>query len=176
MTQRSYSEVIAQFPDNGTGEISPQDLRDFVDSVRAPHASFSLGAVAETPITVIDQYEKVVDTSVAGAHSHLMTADTACRITYNGTSPRHVHIVASIAMTAASNNQTIAFRIAVNGTTLPESMIERRVGTGSDIGAVAIHADALLNENDYIELYVANETSTANVTVNDLYMFVMGMF
>lgn len=176
MTQRSYAELIALYADNTTGDISPQDLRDFVDSVRAPHASLSISASAETTINVIDQYEKVAGTTVAGAHSHLMTANTAGRITYNGTSDRHFHMVASIAMTSAANNQTIAFRLAKNGTTLADTMIERRVGTGTDIGALAIHGDTVLSTNDYIELYVTNETSTANVTINDLYMFAMGVF
>lgn len=177
MTQRSYSEIISLFPDNTSGDISPQDLRDFVDSVRTPHGSFSMQSNAvETVINSIDVYEKVAGTTAAGPHLHDMTMDQSGRLTYTGVSPRHFHLVASIAMTSAANNQTVAFRCAVNGATIDRTMIERRIGTGTDIGAVSLHGDALLNNGDYFEVFVTNETSTANVTINDLYVFAMGMF
>ena len=54
-------------------------------------------------------------------------------------------------------------------------MRKRKVGTGSDLGAGSVHADAMLNQNDYVELKVANTTSITNITLQNVYCFVMGM-
>lgn len=175
MTQRSYSEIIALFPDNLAGLISEQDLRDFVDSVYPPYGSLSMGTPAETTISGIGDFVKAAGTTVVG-NSNNMTPDTSGRITYDGASDRHFHIVCSISMTCASNLQTLAFRIAKNGTTIAASQLRRRVNTGTDIGSTAVHADVMLSTGDYLELYVANNSSTANLTIEDLYLFCMGMF
>lgn len=176
MTQRSYSELIALLPDNTSGLISPSDMRDVVDSVRQPHAGLYESTPVNTTIAVPGTYYKAAGTFIAQPHSNLMTADTTGRITYNGISDRHFHIVCSISMTCASNNQDLAFRIAKNGVTDESSEGDRKVGTGSDVGAIAIHADLQLATNDYIELFVTNKTSTALVTLTNMYLFIVGMF
>jgi len=43
------------------------------------------------------------------------------------------------------------------------------------VGLVAVHTDVMLATNDYIELWVTNETDTNAVTVQDAYVFAMGM-
>ena len=45
------------------------------------------------------------------------------------------------------------------------TIIERKVGTGSDIGAAAVNGMFELAENDYLELWVANETTGGNITI-----------
>lgn len=176
MTQRTYSELIAQFPDNTTGLITPADMRDFIDSVRSPHGQVHLTAPVETSITQIGTYVKVNGTFGLDAHNHLTTPDTTGRITYTGTSARHFHLVSSISMTCAANNQIVSFRIAVNGVTDAATQLRRKIGTGTDIGSTALHGDEVLSQNDYVELYVANLTSTANITIEDCYLFAVGMF
>lgn len=175
MTQRTYDELIALYPDNTTGLISPQDLRDLVDSVRAPHGRVHMSTPAATTIGTPGTFVKVAGTFALDSHFHLTTPDTTGRVTYNGTSPRHCHVVCSLSMTCAGNNQDIAIRLAVNGNTDPATQARRKIGTGTDIGSTAIHGDALLNANDYIEVYVTNLTSTASITVQDCYLFVIGM-
>ena len=174
MTQRTYDELIALYPDNTTGLISPQDLRDLVDSVRAPHGRVHLVTPAATTIGTPGTFVKAAGTFGIDSHFHMTTPDSTGRITYNGTSPRHCHIVCSLSMTCSGNNQDVAFRIAVNGVTDATTQARRKIGTGADIGSTAIHGDELLNQNDYIELYVTNLTSTASITVEDCYLFVIG--
>lgn len=175
MTQRTYSELVALFPDNTSGAISPQDIRDFLESVRTVHGSLNLVTPAATTINVAGTYELINGVMVSGTHNALMTADASGRLTYNGASERHFHIVASISMTSQNNNQTVGFRIARNGVSDPVTQIRRRVGTGSDVGAVAIHGDEVLSNGDYIEVFATNYTSTGSLTVEDFYFFAMGM-
>ena len=53
--------------------------------------------------------------------------------------------------------------------------VKRKVGTGSDLGAASLHADATLSSGDYLELKCTNDTSASTITVQNLYLYVMGM-
>ena len=175
MTQRSYAEILALFPNNTSGDISEQDLRDYVDSVKPPFGSVSIDTPAATTIVTPGDFVKAAGSTIVG-DSYLMTPDASGRITYNGASDRHFHIVASVSMTCAGVNQLLGFRIAKNGTTIAASQLRRQVGTGADIGSTALHADVTLSQNDYLELFLTNYTSTNQVTVEDFYFYCMGMF
>lgn len=175
MTQRSYAEILALFPNNTSGDISEQDLRDYVDSVKPPFGSLSIDTPAATTIVTPGTFVKAAGSTIAGG-SYLMTPDTSGRITYNGASDRHFHIVASVSMTCAANNQTAALRIAKNGVTIAASQLRRQIATGADIGSTALHADTTLSTDDYLELYLTNQTSTGTITVQDFYFYCMGMF
>ena len=175
-TQRSAAELITALADNITGAITPEDMRDIVESLKTPHGGLYETVGTPTAIAVPGTYYKVNGTFALLPHNHLVTPDTTGRLTYTGVSDRHFHVVVSCSMTCASNNQTLGFELAHNGVPMPASQLKRRVGTGTDIGAVALHGDALLSSNDYIEIFLTNETSTAEVTMTNMYLYMMGMF
>ena len=103
------------------------------------------------------------------------------RIRYTGTNRIHAHIACSLSMTTASNNQVLSFRVykyddsGASGATLVHTNTQRKVGTGSDVGSTALHGDCLLDTNDYLEVHVKNATSTDTVTLEDMYLFVLGV-
>ena len=49
-----------------------------------------------------------------------------------------------------------------------------RIGTGADIRTATVQALLELNTNDYVELWLANDDSTAAATVLDLSMTARG--
>ena len=85
------------------------------------------------------------------------------------------HIAASVSFTVGANNKLISLRIVKNGTPAAADAVastqDRKVGTGADVGSTAVHADMMLTNGDYIELWVTNETDTTSVTVEHLYLF-----
>ena len=126
-----------------------------------------------TTIAVTGTYYPISGTVTAGNVSSGITTNAAGKITYTGTDTRHFHIVSNFDMTTASNSQITSFRWYKNGVAISRP-VERKVGTGSDIGAASLHADAMLSTNDYLELKVTNLTSASTITVKNLYLFVMG--
>ena len=145
------------------------------DPYKMPYANaYLIGNSSETTISVIDQYESLAG-SFASDGGDLMTGGANGRLTYTGKITKHFHIVSNFDMTSPGTNQTYSFRWFKNGNTPIGPPIERFVGTGSDVGAISLHADAMLAENDYIELKATNKTSTANVTLQNVYLFAMGM-
>lgn len=175
-TERTQAQIIALLPDNTNGEISPQDLRDFVVSAAPPHGSFSRLVAAATTIGTAGVYVKAAGTTSVGPNMKDFTMPVDGRLTYIGAPDRHFHVVVSASFTVANNNKVIGLKVAKNGTPLDPSIQRRKVATGADIGSTAVHADVILSTNDYLELYVTNETDTVSPTIDELYFFVMGMF
>ena len=174
-TQRSLAEIVALFADNTAGDISAQDIRDFVASIINPHRGLVVSVQAATTIAAINTWYKAAGTTIESAPTgHLMTLVGSNRIRYDGPSMRHMHIAANVSILVGNNNQTIDIGIAKNGTVLP-GYASRKVGTGTDVGSVAVHADVAMSDTDYIELWVRNQTSTATITLASAYLFTMGM-
>lgn len=176
MAQRTPAELLLLYADNTTGEISPQDLRDFVDSVEAPHGRVHMTTPAPTTITTPGTFVKAQGTWGVSGMTHAVTPTTTGRMTYTGTKQRHFHIVCNAAIRCASDNQVIGIGAGIGGIVDPDSIMRQTIGTGTDYHTMVIHADEHLDINDYIEVFVTNYTSTAAVTVEDCYFFIMGMF
>ena len=174
-TQRTASALATLFADNTSGDISPQDLRDFLVSAHVNYGVSYVSTAAETTISTQDVFVKAAGTTTEIATRNF--THTAGRLTYNGTPDINVYVSCCFSMTAAGNSKEIDFKIAKNGTVIDSSMIRRKVGTGTDVGAASVDSFIEgLSTNDYIELWVANHTDTTNVTIELCHLMVFGMF
>ena len=90
------------------------------------------------------------------------------RLTYTGATTKPFRVIASASSTAASNNQLLSFTLAQNGAPDTDTTVRRFVSTGTDEGAFAVHGLFSLATNGYVELWVANETSTGNLTIEHM--------
>src|SRR4249919_2857273 len=92
---------------------------------------------------------------------------TSNRSQYTGAFPGSFLVTVFASMTSG-NNQNLRMRVAVNGTTLAESTSRFQTsgsGAASNIGTQAMVS---LAANDYVEVFVANDTAANNITVSDL--------
>lgn len=101
-------------------------------------------------------------TNWVSALSDQFTNTTGGRFTYNGQTKAEFLVRCNITGTAASGTQTFNHYIAKNGTIVTASKTQREytsTATGSPASASAI---VELDTNDYVELYVENNTGTNN--------------
>lgn len=175
--KRTLTDLVTNLFQGGVSQgIGSQDLRDFIASMVMPYGrAYFENNVTETVINVIDTFETVSGTYLNGDGEEVATSSSGV-MTYTGTPDRHFHIVSNFDMTAASNNQTVSFCWFKNGNIALPVAINQRVGTGADVRTMSVHADAMMVTGDTLELRVTNRTSTANVTISNAYLFVMGMF
>lgn len=104
---------------------------------------------------------KAAGTFVVGDVSSNFTAVTSGRITHTGPQSRHV-INALVTLDAASgNNHLLSIFIAVNGVIVSTKMTNT-VSAGLP-RAVATFMNAVLDTNDFVEIFVRNESATTNV-------------
>jgi len=90
------------------------------------------------------------------------------RLRYMGTKTKIFNIVASLSLTSTTSNQVLSMYFAKNGAVINSTRIQRKIGNGSDIGAASVSGTVELATGDYIELWLANNVSSSNATVENL--------
>lgn len=157
-------------------------LQDLIVSLTPNYGGLYISTAAATTIGVAGTMVKAAGTTTAtNLRGITMPADN--RLTYVGNvdpvtgvvPDNHMHIALSFSMTMAGINDNITVGIALNGVVDDASVLTRFVGTGSDRGAAASHTDIMMSENDYLEVFVTNEDATAAVTLEQMYLFALGM-
>lgn len=101
------------------------------------------------------------DSPAAGVLRYTNTVVPFCLATY----------YATFSVTSA-NNVTLKFAGAVNGVVKQDSSSEVRTGVGADVRQGTVIGITPLTEGAQFQLYVANMTSSANVTFRDFTMVV----
>ena len=173
-TQRTLAQLLAILADNLTGDISPQDMRDLVVSLRPSGGGlYKSGATVATVIDTVN-VAKLMNAVTSGIDYGInFTADAAGRLTYTGAIPKFVFLRSAIAF-VGENNKLISFTFAVNGVSISESRIPRFVSNGADVGALAVFWGKEIQPGDYLEVFVTNETDNTNVSVEAFYFSVAG--
>ena len=129
------------------------------------HGGMYVSTAVETVISVQSTPTKALGTTTVSAYLEDFEMSANNRLTYLGRQTSHFHVAVALSMTSAANIQVTSMTIGKNGTSLPETEIQRKIGTGTDVGAVAVVGLVELAKDDYLEMFVANETSTGNLTV-----------
>ena len=164
-TRRTVAALLVLWADNATGDVSPQDGRDWMVSTSPAYGSLYWATPAETTVAAVDTPVKASGTTASVAASSDVTVATTNRLTYTGAPTLSAKVWANITMTAAANNKLVSLHIAKNGSVIASAEMRRTVGTGADYGNMGTHTIVSLAQNDYVEIWVENETDAVNITV-----------
>lgn len=110
---------------------------------------------------------KALGTTVS-TNLYRMTHPTNNRLTYTGSKTRSFSISSSLSITQPSTNRYFSFFIAKNGVIIPESRQDVKVVNSTDQVSLTLTCRATLAPNDYVEVWVENQTSTTSVTIQTL--------
>ncbi len=174
-TQRTLAALRTLLADNTTNQISAQDLRDMMETLRAGHGEISITSTAETTITSQDTFVDVAGTFSLSDDAYHFDMNTNGQLRYTGPTNRVLHIAITASFTSASNNRIIRVAAGKNGTEIAPSEAKRFIATGADLGSTAVHSLLHVSTNDYITLMVANGTATSNFTMQTVSLFAMAM-
>lgn len=128
------------------------------------------GNATATTIAVIGTAVKAAGTTTSAAISQRFT-NTDNRATYDGAIQRDFKVTAVMSVQSGNNN-VIGIYIAKNGSLLPESEVYITTNAGGRAEAASCQVLLAMVDTDYIEIWVENDTSTANVTVTELNVIV----
>ena len=183
-TVRTPTDLLTNvFQDGQFKGVSAQDMRDLIVSLRNPMGRVSTNVPALTGIVTQDVMVKAAGTTTLGPMPHQVDAGGSdFRLRYTGTITRHFHIALDFNAEFATGNNLIAAAqlylwddSAGNGA-LVDHTYRRSVVAGQFVQQITMHSDIMMDENDYIDLYVANTSGVQDVTLDDGYMFMMGIF
>ena len=134
--------------------ISSTETLSFASVSMAGNSTATTIASTATPV-------KAAGTFVVGDVSSNFTGATSGRITHTGPQSRHV-INALVTLDAASgSNHLLSIFIAVNGVIVSTKMTDT-VSSGLP-RAIATFANIVLDTDDYVEIFVRNESTTTSV-------------
>ena len=152
--------------DNKTNFLNCKGIQNSAEiSQYFMHANTTTTVVVSTGVAY-----KALGTTTSSAMTQKFT-NTNNRATYVGSIARNFLITASLSAESGNNNQ-IGVYIAKNGTLINESVVYGTTsGTGRGENIVA-QTLVELSENDYIEIFVENESSTASILVTDLNLII----
>lgn len=152
--------------------VDARGLNEVSDEVAI--GAFYVSSSAQTTISTINTPVKVAGTTTLSGSEFRVDDDSGTnnRLRYTGTKTRTFQITASISTTSPTSNVNFTWYIAKNGTVNANSGIQRKQGTGSDVGALAISWIEELSTNDYLELWVENNDGTSNVTAEKMTLLI----
>jgi len=174
--QRTLSDLLTNLFGDGqsAGAITPQDVRDAIVSLSPPYGGMFFTVPAATTIATPGTMVKSAGTTTL-TNARDFTSPVDNRLTYTGVPDRHMHIAMSFSLTTVGTNDDVSIAVAKNGVVIAHSKLTRFMSTGLDHGSTATHADMVLSTDDFLELFVTNEDAAADVTIQQGYMFAVGM-
>jgi hypothetical protein len=141
------------------------NCRGVVNSAAIGFMTMQANATATT-VSATSTYYKIAGTTTLESISQKFT-HSSNRLTYVGEITRDFRVNVTATMTSG-NNQELGVRIAKNGTTVSNTTsLNTTSGTGKAEGA-ACQGVIQLATNDYLEIFVSNETAIANITATYL--------
>lgn len=165
-TQRTKAELDVLFADNTTRQITPERLRDFVESCVPSYGALHFDDPGTpTAIATVSTWTKAANVSTLHAAPNRFSQPVNNRLQYDGTTTVMAAVLGTLSFTAAGNNKVLAFAIAINGVIDNASKVRTKITTGTDVQAVTVTAHAVLAPGDYVELFVMNETDDTDLTV-----------
>lgn len=124
------------------------------------------GNATATTIGATGTPVKVAGTTVGGSLVQKFT-HTSNRLTYTGAVTRDFKVTVTLSATAGNGNQ-VGIYVAKNGTVIDESETYITTNASGRLENGSVQTLVELAQNDYIEIWVENNTSVTNVTVEDL--------
>ena len=175
-TMRSLATLATLLADNEASAISPQDLRDAVLATIQPgHGEISITSSAATTLADTSTWVQVAGTYALTSPAMNWAMTQSGRLYYTGTADRVCHIAASVSMSSAGTNDLLEWCIALDGTPLTPSIVQRYVSTGSDVGSTAMHGFTAISNGSYLSVMTRNTSAAANTTATTLNLFAMDM-
>lgn len=167
-TIRTPAQILALFADNTTGDISPQDLRDFVVSTGV----FGLIYVSDgsTPQSVSSTPAKVTAFDTNSSLASGITEDQAnARLTL-GTNADGTFVVFAPISFSGTANKVATFEIYKGGIATGFKAT-RTISSGGSVGSTVVFGLVSASAGDNLELYVSTATDGNSITVTQAALF-----
>lgn len=130
------------------------------------------GNTTSTAIATAGVAVKAAGTTTSGPLTSKFT-NTANRATYTGAVAKIFKGTATLSL-SAGNNDSIGVYFAKNGTIIPESEMYATTDSNGELVNVTAQALVTLATNDYLEIFVENESAAVDITVADMNVIIQG--
>ena len=171
-TALTGTETINAIQSTLSKKITASDLYTYINNKQKGLAHYYMNNNATaTIISATNTFVKVAGTTSAGVTAVNFTL-ASNKATYS-LDEAGTYKVTAVLSSAAGNNETIKARIGLNGTTQARSEQDIDTDGAGDAHAITVQDIVeLTSSTDYIEIFVANGTSTTDITVVNLHVII----
>jgi hypothetical protein len=175
-TPKVLAALLAQLPDNTTGLISPEDIRDAVVSLFPSRGQLDLTASAQTTFAATDTWYKLAGTTALDATLGQDGFSQASNNEIRATKAVNqvLLITANVELVCASNNKTFGITFAKNGVAITGIHVSAVLSDSGKGYGFSITGLLPTSQNDTISVFVRNETDTTAVTATSLTLSAVG--
>jgi len=178
-TPKTLAQLLAQLPDNTTGDISAEDIRDSVVSLYPSRGQLQLASGGTTVTTFASSGTYTIlkgvtelDTDVCSSCVS-MPSNGVLKLLKNVA--QVVLVNATIEVLPASNNKRYTFTFAKNGIAIPGLAFTAYFGNlGGNPAGVFLSGLLPMTGNDELSVVVKNDTDTTNITASVFTMSLVG--
>lgn len=162
-TVRTTAELLTLFADNTTGEISPQDLRDFVVSAGVYGSLYITGgSTAQTGIGTTAT--KVTAFTASGDSANVTVSVADDRITLDNEGVYQINFAGSF---SGSQNTVFTFEFQVGDVAITNAKAARKIGSGGDIGSTALTDFYTASAGDQLTVAVKADDTGKQITMQE---------
>ncbi len=175
-TPKVLAALLAQLPDNSTGLISPEDIRDAVVSLFPSRGQLDLTASAQTTFAATNTYYKLAGTTALdqalGQDGFSQASNNELRATKAVN--QVILVTANLELVCASNNKTYGICFAKNGTAITTAHVSAILSDSNEGYGFSLTTLIPTAANDTISVFIRNETDTTAVTAITLTLSAVG--
>lgn len=175
-TPKTLAALLAQLPDNTSGDISAEDIRDVVVSLFPSRGQIDLTVGATTTFSGQNVWTKMAGTTVLdsslGQDGFSMPGNNELRATKAVN--QVLFCVANIEVSCASNNKTFGATFAKNGTAISTFHVSQKLASGGESYFFSFAGLIPTTTNDIISVYVRNETDSTSLVTQNLTLSAVG--
>jgi hypothetical protein len=162
MTIRTNAELQALFADNTVGAISPQDLRDFLDSVMGVYGSISIGDGSTAQALATATPEKMTEFLANGVANGMTPAYASNQITIVHDGVYHVSFNLSF---EGTTGETFQFALRKDGVEVSPHMSFHRKTSAADVGSGGFADNLTLVAGEVLTVWVETDQAGSPVWV-----------
>lgn len=152
-----------------TGSITPSDMRDFIETTQNAQGSSYVSTAAANTITTQSVLEASLGTwaleTSPTAYLFSVGGTNNVNLIYDGANTTKVLIQAIACVGSATGSETISIGIGKNGTLISNTEVHTVTHAITVPMNIVTSTIVEMATNDYIQLFVGNESSAGNITV-----------
>jgi len=155
-TIRTKAALVALLADNTSGDISPQDVRDFLVSVMGVFGSIYVkdGSTAQGSLGTTQT--KMTGFAADGPSDGTTPAHGSDQITIDNDGTYEISFDNSFSGTA---NAEFKFHLRVDGVEAASGACSRKIGAGGDVGNCGFRTQLALTATDVVTVYIETDNA-----------------
>lgn len=151
----NFTELYAQAPPDADRAFSHTYIKSG-DEVATPVLAANTPTKYQLPVTI----KELINFEIADVGGGVIA------LRYIGTRDVTLQLNATTSTITGANNTVVKFMMYKNGVVEPGASIARKIGTGSDLGAMGLSTSFTASTDDYFDVYVEADTSTSILFLN----------